>query len=261
MRVTTEVTEHLRAAPERQTPPVSQRLAPPRNAKRHRQWATAARRRPRRARVARQGSGGTHASRHRAAECRSGRGPASTRAAEPWGTRGGGGVEPSLRMSCWGAGALQEATRRVQRRRACLCGPRRTPHTPPASAAAAPSRAAPGAGAGGGQGAALAEAAPGCGAVGGPEGAGTAEGEAVPTPPGGHRRGTGRLGAEAAGGAERTACRQAERAVGPRCPVGGQGPVSEGPPGSARRDAWPTRRGAACGAMGTASLPRAAGEE
>jgi hypothetical protein len=48
IRVTTEVTEHIRAEPNMQTPPVSQRLSPQRNAKRHRQLVKAARRRQRR---------------------------------------------------------------------------------------------------------------------------------------------------------------------------------------------------------------------
>ena len=48
IRVTTEVTEHIRAEPAMQTPPVSQRLSPQRRAKRHRQLAKAARRRHRR---------------------------------------------------------------------------------------------------------------------------------------------------------------------------------------------------------------------
>jgi hypothetical protein len=48
IRVTTEVTGHLRAAPDEQTPAVSPQLSPPRHAKRKRQLATAARRRQRR---------------------------------------------------------------------------------------------------------------------------------------------------------------------------------------------------------------------
>ena len=39
-----------------------------------------------------------------------------------------------------------------------------------------------------------------------------------PSPTGGHRPGTGRLGAEAYAGAERVACRHEELAVGQRCP-------------------------------------------
>jgi hypothetical protein len=48
IRVTLEVTDHLRAAPDMQTPPVSERPSPTRKAKRHRQVAKAARRRHRR---------------------------------------------------------------------------------------------------------------------------------------------------------------------------------------------------------------------
>lgn len=43
------------------------------------------------------------------------------------------------------------------------------------------------------------------------------------TPTGGHRLGTGRLGADAYGGAERLECHHEELAVGQRCPVCGQG--------------------------------------
>jgi hypothetical protein len=48
IRVTTEVTGHLRAASDGQTPPVSPRLSPPRHVKRKRQLAKATRRRHRR---------------------------------------------------------------------------------------------------------------------------------------------------------------------------------------------------------------------
>jgi len=48
IRVTTEVTDHLWATPDEQTPPVSQRLAPPYTVKRRRQLAKATRRRHRR---------------------------------------------------------------------------------------------------------------------------------------------------------------------------------------------------------------------
>ena len=50
IRVTLEVTDQLRAEPDVQTPPVSQRLSPPHKAKRKRQLAQAARRRHRRER-------------------------------------------------------------------------------------------------------------------------------------------------------------------------------------------------------------------
>ena len=48
MQVTTEVTDHIRAQPDVQTPPGSQRLSPRRKATRKRQLAQAARRRHRR---------------------------------------------------------------------------------------------------------------------------------------------------------------------------------------------------------------------
>jgi hypothetical protein len=48
MRVTLEVTDQLRAEPDVQTPPVSQRLSPTHKGKRKRQLAQAARRRHRR---------------------------------------------------------------------------------------------------------------------------------------------------------------------------------------------------------------------
>jgi hypothetical protein len=50
IRVTTEVTAHLQAAPEGQAPPVSERFSLRHNAKRKRQLAKAARRRHRRER-------------------------------------------------------------------------------------------------------------------------------------------------------------------------------------------------------------------
>lgn len=48
IRVTLEVTDHLRADPDGQTPPVSGRLSPKQKAKRKRQLAKATRRRHRR---------------------------------------------------------------------------------------------------------------------------------------------------------------------------------------------------------------------
>lgn len=45
-------------------------------------------------------------------------------------------------------------------------------------------------------------------------------------PPGGHRPGTGRLGAAAYPRATRVECRHDDLAVGPRCPVWGQGTLS-----------------------------------
>ena len=90
--------------------------------------------------------------------------------------------------------------------------------------------------------------------------------------PWGHRRGTGRLGAEAYTGAQRVECRHEELAVGQRCPVCGQGTLYEVPPGSALRIdghallsalryALQKLRCSACGEIFTAPLPAEAGVE
>ena len=89
-------------------------------------------------------------------------------------------------------------------------------------------------------------------------------------PKGGHRAGTGRLGANAYEGAERVACRHEELAAGQRCPVCGQGSLYDLPPGveiridghallSAMRYELQKLRCSACGAIFTAPLPDAAG--
>jgi hypothetical protein len=91
-------------------------------------------------------------------------------------------------------------------------------------------------------------------------------------PTGGHRPGTGSLGADAYVGAERVACRHEELAPGQRCPVCGQGTLYELPPGvemridgrallSAIRYELHKLRCSACGAIFTAPLPSEAGEE
>jgi hypothetical protein len=91
-------------------------------------------------------------------------------------------------------------------------------------------------------------------------------------PQGGHRAGTGRLGAEAYVGAERIACRHEELAVGQRCPVCGHGTLYALPPGvemridghallSALRYELQKLRCSACGQIFTAPLPREASEE
>jgi hypothetical protein len=58
-----------------------------------------------------------------------------------------------------------------------------------------------------------------------------AESASAGKPQGGHRHGTGRLGADAYVGAERVECRHEELAVGQRCPVCGQGTLYALPPG------------------------------
>ncbi|HEY5868130.1 MAG TPA: IS66 family transposase [Candidatus Tectomicrobia bacterium] len=91
-------------------------------------------------------------------------------------------------------------------------------------------------------------------------------------PTGGHRPGTGRLGAAAYAGATRVECRHEELAVGQRCPVCGQGTLYALPAGveiridghallSAMRYELAKLRCSACGAIFTAGLPVGVGEE
>ena len=91
-------------------------------------------------------------------------------------------------------------------------------------------------------------------------------------PQGGHRPGTGRLGADAYAGATRVACRHEELAVGQRCPVCGQGNLYELPAGlemridgnallSAIHYEIEKLRCSACGEIFTAGLPTGVGAE
>jgi transposase len=183
-----------------------------------------------------------------------------------------GVVEQVIRMYFWVAFALQEAKLSVKRLRDVLFGPSRKPKTPPESEVSSTSSEPLGQGEGGGEPAPVAEASPSLEAAGCEAGPATSEGEASPTPQGGHRQGTGRLGADAYVGAERTECRHEELAVGQRCPVCGQGTLYELPPGveiridghgllSAMRYELQKLRCSACGQMFTASLPTEAGED
>jgi transposase len=90
-------------------------------------------------------------------------------------------------------------------------------------------------------------------------------------PQGGHRPGTGRLGADAYVGAQRVECRHDELAAGQRCPVCGQGTLYDLPPGveihidghallSAIWYELHKLRCSACGIIFTASLPGGAGK-
>jgi hypothetical protein len=92
------------------------------------------------------------------------------------------------------------------------------------------------------------------------------------TPKGGHRLGTGRLGADAYASATCVECRHDELAVGQRCPVGGQGNLYALPAGvegridgharlSAGRYAREKLRCSACGETFTAGLPVGVGDE
>jgi len=182
-----------------------------------------------------------------------------------------GMVEQIVRRYFWVAFALQEAKLSVKRLRNLVFGSRPKPQEPPESAASTTSSEPPGQEAGGEEPAPVAEAPPALEAAGCEAGAEASQDEVLPRPKGGHRAGTGRLGADAYGGAERTECRHEDLAVGQRCPVCGQGTVYALPPGvemridghallSAMRYELQKLRCAACGQIFTASLPREAGE-
>lgn len=183
-----------------------------------------------------------------------------------------GRVAQIIRRYFWGVFALQEAKLRVKRLRNLLFGSSAQPTDWPASEVEAPSSEAPGQAAGAEAAAPGAEVAPRLETTGCAAGSGASESEAQPKPKGGHRAGTGRLGADAYVGAERTECRHEDLAVGPRCPGCGQGTFYELPPGvesrldgqglrSALRSERQKRRCSACGQIVTASLPHEAGKE
>src|SRR5467141_4000765 len=176
-----------------------------------------------------------------------------------------GRVEQIIRMYFWLVFALQEAKLSVKRLRNLLFGSSAQPKGRPESEGEATSSEAPGQAAG-------AEVAPRLETTGREAGSGASESEGKPKPQGGHRAGTGRLGADAYGGAERTECRHEDLAVGQRCPVCGQGTLYELPPGveiridghallSALRYELQKLRCSACGQIFTAPLPHEAGEE
>src|SRR5437870_1522188 len=175
-------------------------------------------------------------------------------------------------MYFWLVFALQEAKLSVKRLRNLLFGSRAQLKGRPASEGEATSSEAPGQAAGEEEAVPGAEVAPRLETTGREAGSGASESEGKPKPPGGHRAGTGRLGAEAYVGAERTECRHEDLAVGQRCPVCGQGTLYELPPGveiridghgllSAMRYELQKLRCSACGQIFTASLPTEAGED
>jgi len=134
-----------------------------------------------------------------------------------------GMVEQIIRRYFWVVFALQEAKLSVQRLRRLLFGKGPKPEQPPAPEASSTLGDAVGKDEGGGELAPIDQETPGFEVAGGAEGAERGAAEASPTAPGGHRSGTGRLGADAYVGAERVECRHEELAVGQRCPVCGQG--------------------------------------
>jgi len=181
-------------------------------------------------------------------------------------------VEQVIRAYFWVVFALQEAKLSVQRLRRLLFGKGPKPEKPPAPEVSSTSSDAVGKDEGGGELAPIDQETPGLEVAGGAEGSERCDAEASPKPKGGHRSGTGRLGADAYVGAERTACRHEELAVGQRCPVCGQGTLYELPPGveiridghallSAMRYELHKLRCSACGQVFTAALPDEAGDE
>src|SRR6266478_3877170 len=183
-----------------------------------------------------------------------------------------GKVEQIIRMYFWVVFALQEAKLSVKRLRNLLFGSRAQPKDRPASEVEATSSEAPRQAAGAKEAATVEEGAPCLETTGCEAGSGASENEAKPKPKGGHRAGTGRLGADAYVGAKRTECRHEDLAVGQRCPVCGQGTLYALPSGveiridghallSAIRYELHKLRCSACGQIFTASLPPEAGEE
>lgn len=166
-----------------------------------------------------------------------------------------------LRLYFWLILTVEEAKVSIRQLRTLLFGSHRTAKEAPASEASTPSSEALGEGEGGGEWALL-EADP--------------VGTSTTAPPskakGGHRAGTGRLGAAAYAGATRVECRHEELAVGQRCPVCGQGTLYPLPAGveiridgnallSAMRYELEKLRCSACGEIFTARLPAGVGDE
>jgi len=177
-------------------------------------------------------------------------------------------VERIIRTYFWLVFALQETRITVKRLRGLLFGKHLKPSPAPEDSSA-PSVA------GGDEMTACAvlEADIGDGdATAGEAPPATSQTPEVVKPKGGHRAGTGRLGADAYVGAERVECRHEELAAGQRCPACGQGTLYNLPPGveiridghallSAMRYELQKLRCSACGQIFTAPLPNEAGEE
>jgi hypothetical protein len=134
-------------------------------------------------------------------------------------------VEWVIRMYFYVVFALQEAKLSAKRLRSLLFGKRPEP-SPEASSATGPAESD-----GPNASAVLKADADGAGTTGNqaPPGASQRPERAQPT--GGHRPGTGCLGAAAYAGATRVECRHEELAVGQRCPVCGQGTLYALPAG------------------------------
>ena len=176
-----------------------------------------------------------------------------------------------LRWYFWLVAAVQEAKLSLKKLRTLLCGQGPKPPTlcePEASSVSASSR---GDGEVSGHGSAREEEI-GRSTVVGSKPASVGAAAETSKPRGGHRPGTGRLGAEAYVGAERVECRHEDLAVGQRCPVCGQGTLYALPAGvevridgqallSAIRYELEKVRCSACGQIFTAGLPVRVGAE
>ncbi|HEY5867953.1 MAG TPA: hypothetical protein VI542_20740 [Candidatus Tectomicrobia bacterium] len=166
-----------------------------------------------------------------------------------------------IRWLFWLFFVVQEAKLSLTRLRTLLFGKGAPGSQTRAPAAAATSHALGGGGEGGDARRSMDEAAAQPGSL---------DAASPSQPAGGHRPGTGRLGAEAYVGAERVSCRHEELAVGERCPVCGHGTLYALPPGveiridgqallSAIRYELAKLRCSACGQIFTAGLPAGAG--
>lgn len=173
-----------------------------------------------------------------------------------------------LRWYFWLAAAVQEAKLSLKQLRTLLCGQGPQPPTRGEPEASSVSTSARGDGEVAGAGSAR-DAEGEWSAAAGSRPASVASAAETNKPPGGHRPGTGRLGAEAYKGAERAECRHEELAVGQRCPVCGHGTLYALPPGveirvdgqallSAIRYELEKLRCSACGQIFTAGLPEGA---
>jgi hypothetical protein len=177
-----------------------------------------------------------------------------------------------VRWYFWLVWSVQEAKLSLKKLRTLLFGRGSKPPKPSEPEASSVSAPSPGDGEATGAAFSRDEDVGPSDAAGLPSGAVASGIEAPPKAPGGHRPGTGRLGAEAYEGAERVACRHEELAVGQRCPVCGQGTLYALPPGveiridghallSAIRYELDKLRCSACGQIFTARLPDGVGDE
>jgi transposase len=176
-----------------------------------------------------------------------------------------------VRWYFWLVWTVQEAKLSLKKLRTLLCGQGPQPPTlcePEASSVSASSR---GDGEVSGDGSVRDEEV-GWSTAAGSTPAAVAAAAETSKPRGGHRPGTGRLGADAYQGAERVECRHEELAPGQRCPVCGQGTLYALPPGveiridghallSAMRYELDKLRCSACGQIFTAGLPDGVGAE